>query len=60
MEFKQLVDEAAEKFEVAQAVNFADLAKQAQLQAHFSQLRTEYNNCFNKLFINGKEFTLRR
>ena len=32
--FNQSVDKAAEKFEVAQAVNFA--AKQAQLQAQFS------------------------
>ena len=60
MKFYQLVDDTAEKFEVARAVNLADLAKQAQLQAHFSQLRTEYNDYFNKLFINGKEFTLRR
>ena len=35
MKFNQLVDEAAEKFEVARAVIFADLAKQAQLQAKF-------------------------
>ena len=28
MKFNQLVDDAAEKFEVAQAANFADLAKQ--------------------------------
>ena len=48
------------KFEVAQAVNFADLAKQAQLQAQFSQIHSEYSKYFNKLFINGKEFTLRR
>ena len=60
MKFNQLVDDAAEKFEVARAVNFADIAKQAQLQAQFSQLRSEYNDYFNKLFINGKEFTLRR
>ena len=60
MKFNQLVDDAAEKFEAALTVNFADLAKQAQLQAQFSQLRNEYNNYFNKLFINGKEFTLRR
>ena len=61
MKFKQLVDDAAEHFEVARAVNFADhLAKHAQLQAHFLQLRTEYNDYFNKLFINGKDFTLRR
>ena len=60
MRFNQLVDASAEKFELARAVNFADLAKQAQLQAQFSRLRTEYNDCFNKLFINGKEFTLRR
>ena len=60
MKFNQLVDDAAEKFDVARAVNFADLAKQAQLQPQFSQLRTEYNDYFNKLFINVKEFTLRR
>ena len=35
MEFNQIVDDAVQKFEVAQAVNFADLAKQAQLQAQF-------------------------
>ena len=46
MKFNQLVDDAAEKFEVARAVNFADLAKKAQLQAEFSQLRTEYNDYF--------------
>ena len=40
MRFNQLVDDAAEKFEVARAVNFADLAKQAQLQAQFTRLRT--------------------
>ena len=60
MEFSQLVDDAAEKFEEARAVNFADLTKQEQLQAQFSQLRTEYNDYFNKLFISGKEFILRR
>ena len=60
MKFNQLVGDADEKFEVARAVSFAGLAKQAQLQAQFSQLRTEYNDYFNKLFINGKEFTLRR
>ena len=58
--FNQLVDDAAKKFEVAQAVNFADLAKQAQLQAKFSQFKSQYNIYFNKLFINRKEFTLRR
>ena len=36
MKLNHLVDDATEKFEVAQAVNFADLAKQAQLQAQFS------------------------
>ena len=60
MKFNQLVDDAADKFEVARAVSFADLAKQAQLQAQFSQLRTKYNDYFNNLFINGKGFTLRR
>ena len=59
MKFNQLVDGAAEKFEVEQAVNFANLAKQAQLQTQFSQLRSQYNNYFNKLFFDGKEFTLR-
>ena len=39
MKFNQLVDDAAEEFEVARAVKFADLAKQTQLQAQFSQLR---------------------
>ena len=60
MKFNQLVDDAAEKFEVARAVNFAELAKRAQLQEQFSQLRTEYNDFFNKLFINGKEFAFFR
>ena len=60
MRFNQLVDDAAEKLEVARAVNFADLAKQAQLQARFSRLSTENNDYFNNLFINGKEFTLGR
>ena len=59
MKFNQLVDDAAEKFEVAQAVSFADLAKQAQLQAKFSQLQCEYNIFLFRLFVNGKEFTLR-
>ena len=59
MKFNQLVDDGVEKFEVAQAVYFADPAKKTQLQAPFSQLKNEYNNYFNKLFINGKKFTLR-
>ena len=54
MKLNQLVTGAAEKFEVAQAVKFADLVKQAHLQAQFSQIQSEYNNYFNKLFINGK------
>ena len=57
MKFNLLVDDAAEKIEVARAVNFA---KQAQLQVQFSQLRTEYIDYYNKIFINGKEFTFRR
>ena len=60
MKLYQLIDDTAEKFEVAQAVNFADLANQAQLQAQLSQLQIENNIYFNKLFINGKEFSLRR
>ena len=59
MKFNQLVDDAAKKFEVAQAVNFADIAKQAKLQAHFSQLQNQCNNYVNKFFIYGKQFTLR-
>ena len=60
MKFNQLVDDAVEKFEVTQAVNFADLGKEAQLQAPFSDLQSEYNNYLNKLFFNVKEFTLCR
>ena len=60
MRFNQLVDDAAEKFEVPRAVHFTDLAKHAKFQAQFSQLRTEYNVYFNKLFINGKEFIHRQ
>ena len=58
MKFNPLVDDTAEKFEVARAVIFADLTRQAQLKV--SQLRTEYNDYFNRLFIKGREFTLRR
>ena len=60
MKFNHSVADAAEKLEVARAVNFSDLAKQAQLQTQFSKLRTEYNDYFSKLCMNGKEFTLRR
>ena len=59
MNFNQLVDDAAEKFEVAQALNFSDLAKQAQLQTLFSQLQKQYSKVFNTLFINGKEYKIR-
>ena len=55
MKFNQSIDDPVKKFEVAQAVNFADLGKQAQLQAQFSQLQSQYNNFFNKLFIYEKE-----
>ena len=37
--FNQSKDDAAKNFEVAQAVIFADIAKQAQLQAQVSQLQ---------------------
>ena len=60
MKFNQLVDDAAEKFEVVRAVNFADLTKRAQLQAQFPQLRTEYIDYFNKRFFNGEKFNLHR
>ena len=58
LNINHLVDDAAETFEVAQAVNFADLARQAQSQAQYLQLQSEHANYINKLFINGKEFTL--
>ena len=54
MKSNQLVDNAAEKFEVAQAVKFADLAKQAQLQAETSQVQSKHNKFFNKLFLTEK------
>ena len=60
MIFNQLVDDAVEKFEVAQAVNFADLAKLALMHAQFSQFQSPYKIYFNKFLVNGKEFTLRR
>ena len=44
MKINQLVDDAAEKFEVAQAVHLVDLAKQEPLQAPFSQLQSQYTN----------------
>ena len=37
--YNQLVDDSALEFEKAQAVNLEILAKQAQLQPHFSQLK---------------------
>ena len=40
MKFNQLVDDAAEKIEVAQAVNFVDLARLAQLRCQFVALIT--------------------
>ena len=41
MKYNQLVDEDTEKREVRQPVNFADLARQAQLQAQFSELQNQ-------------------
>ena len=55
MKFNQFGDDAAKKFEIAQAVNFADLAKHAQL----SQLQSQCTNYFKNFFFNGKGFTLR-
>ena len=50
MKFNQLVDDAAEKYEVAQAANFADIARQAQLQAKngtFKQkIQQNFKTCF--------------
>ena len=54
MKYNQLVDDAAEKFEVAQAVNIAHHTKQAQLQAHFSQLQIEYHNYFINSLLTEK------
>ena len=48
MKLNQLVDDAAEKFEVAQAVNFADPSKQAQLQTILTNTKR-----IPKLFINS-------
>ena len=53
--FNQLVDDTARKFEVAQAVDFADLAKQAQLRAQFSQFQTQYIKYFNKFLLTEKK-----
>ena len=60
MKFNQLRDGAAEKFDVAQAVNFEDLAKQAQLQAHFSHLQSDCNNyLLNSLLMDkGQNFAV--
>ena len=44
MKLHQLVDNAAEKYEVAEAGSFADLAKQAQIQAQFPQLQSQCTN----------------
>ena len=57
MKVIHLVDDAVEKLEVAQEVKFSDLAKQAPLQAQFLQLQSQNTNFFNKVFINGNEFT---
>ena len=54
MKFNQLVYDATKINKVGQAVIFAVLAKQAQLQAQFSQLQSQYNNYFNEFFFNGK------
>ena len=54
----ELVDDAAEIFDVSQAVSLADLAKQAEIQAQYSQLQSQNTNYFNKLFFIEKEFTL--
>ena len=51
MKLNQLLDDAAQKFVVARAVNFEDFAKGARLQAQFSQLRTQYNDYIKQLNI---------
>ena len=47
-----------QKFQVALAINFADLARQAQLQSQLSQLQNQYTIYFKKFLINVKAFTL--
>ena len=54
MKLNQIKADVTEELELARAVNFSDLAKSAQLQAHFSQLQSQYTNYFNILFFNGK------
>ena len=49
----QLVNEALERFELAQAVRFSDLAQQFHLQVLYSQLQSQYTNYLNKIFIDG-------
>ena len=51
MKFNQLADKADENFEVAQAVNFADLAKQAQLQTQFSQCKKNKTTILINYFL---------
>ena len=58
MKFRQLVDDAVEKFGVAKALKFEDLARQAQLQARYSQLESQYKKYFYKLYIKSAEFAL--
>ena len=45
--FNQLKADDSQKFEVPQAVNFADLARQAQLVAQYSQMQSQYTHYFN-------------
>ena len=51
MKFIHLVDDAVEKLEVAQAVKFADLAKQAPLQAQFLKLRSQNTKLHRNLWL---------
>ena len=60
MKFNQWVDKTAEQIEVARAVNFADLAEMDQLKTHYSLLQSQNTIYFNKIFVNGKQFTIRR
>ena len=48
MKIYQLVDDFVVNFEAARAVNFADLARKAHLQAEFSQLQSQCPYYYNK------------
>ena len=60
MKFNQFVDDVVEKFEEAQAVNFADLFRSQNEPIYKHHSHNYAPNTINKLFINGNDFTLCR